>query len=837
MVVACALLGLAANARAQDVSITLDSLGISGSFKPGGYVPVRVSLLSDLDETTSVLISFEVLNSDGDTERYTRQAVLAPGQSVVRWLYPHLPPAAAATSIQSQIFTVRVYVDDDGVPGRELAATPVSGSSAQQTGTPVEMTEDLLLVVGTGQLGLRGYQQAPTGTLNIPSLNERSVIVNSQPENLPDRWQGYAACTRIIWADASPQALGLDEASAIREWVRRGGRLVIVLPEAGDPWDIGGRGRTALSDLLPQTPPIRHDNTRIKSLMQVLSKNSALRTKDATMSIRLFDPEGIEEPWEQLAALPAPRDFNGEARIGTGDSLDGAVYAIQRRFGFGWVVILGIDADAIVRRQLQAGGLPQADVFWNRLLARRGTMPSMEAYRAYSDAESLRTGKERFGLGRGQFVIDEIRIGGPSAGLAVLIALGIFIVYWVLAGPASYTMLRARGLIRYSWLVFVSIAIVFTFIALFAAWGGRAALRADSQVKHLTFLDVIDGENTVRATSWFSAYLPGYGKTSIAIPGEGNLLSTWSPPPLGSLERFPNSDTFQVPNDSPNAFEIPSRATSAHFVARWQGELEGDWRNVPKVEERKIKQSIYPGTTNKFAIEGLIRQGLPWKLKKVSVILVSPFRSPLPSYHVVDGISQERPIDAIPNVGVWAALQARDWPKGEGLDLRSALGGTHTVLANHRVSGPMSLQTELDVLFGKDLVTQIRNATFLSTVWKSLQHEILQMYVLFDMLPQPIYLKNQAGYSKEDPMVHRIRWLGRETDCSSWFIRPCVMLIATLEDVPSPVPLEIDGNKVDSTGTVVLRWIHELPVDNRVLPPIPRTLKPFEFPLFENEGN
>ena len=135
---------------------------------------------------------------------------------------------------------------------------------------------------------------------------------------------------------------------------------------------------------------------------------------------------------------------------------------------------------------------------------------------------------------------------------------------------------------------------------------------------------MIDGENTARATSWFSAYLPGYGKTEIAIPGEENLLATWSPPPLGSIERFPNSDTFQVSSESPNAFAIPSRATSAHFVARWHGELQGDWRNVPKEEEREIKQLIYPGTTNGFALEGLVRQGLPWKFKKVSVLQISP---------------------------------------------------------------------------------------------------------------------------------------------------------------------------------------------------------------------
>ena len=166
----------------------MESMGIQGSFQPGGWVPMRLAVTSNLDETTSVLISLEVPNSDGDVEQYTRSAVLAPGQTVTRWLYPHLQPTSFAKKLQSTVFTVRIYENLDGVPGSELASGRVSGASALQVGTSVEMTEDMMLIIGTGRMGLNGYTQSRANSGYVPSLNERSMLVNTMPENLPDRW-------------------------------------------------------------------------------------------------------------------------------------------------------------------------------------------------------------------------------------------------------------------------------------------------------------------------------------------------------------------------------------------------------------------------------------------------------------------------------------------------------------------------------------------------------------------------------------------------------------------------------------------------------------------------
>ena len=134
-------------------------------------------------------------------------------------------------------------------------------------------------------------------------------------------------------------------------------------------------------------------------------------------------------------------------------------------------------------------------------------------------------------------------------------------------------------------------------------------------------------------------------------------------------------------------------------------------------------------------------------------------------------------------------------------------------------------------IYNDGLRNDIQKSLTPSGLWESYRTTSLEMYAYFDMLPQPIYLKDLSGGLQKDGLpIHFRRWLGSETDCSDWFLRPCVLILARIDDVPLPVPLEIDGEPVESTGTVMLRWIHPLPVENQFIPTIPRALRPFQAP-------
>ena len=69
-----------------EIQISLENMGIEGSFRPGTYVPIRLNISNRLDAPTPVQIVFEVPNNDGDIEQYSRAAVLSPGQPTLKWL-------------------------------------------------------------------------------------------------------------------------------------------------------------------------------------------------------------------------------------------------------------------------------------------------------------------------------------------------------------------------------------------------------------------------------------------------------------------------------------------------------------------------------------------------------------------------------------------------------------------------------------------------------------------------------------------------------------------------------------------------------------------------------
>ena len=817
---------------ARDIEIALENMGIEGSFRPGSYVPIRLEIRNRLDAPTPVQIVFEISNNDGDIEQYSRPALLSPGQSNRTWLYPVLPPRSSASELAGVPFTVRVYEDDEGAFGRELTSWKVDATGANRTGQPVEMTEDLLVIVGEGSLGLLAYEGMNNTKTPVPSLNQRSVVVNTSPQGLPDDPRGYVGVDAMIWADADPAELGLETARALRSWIERGGRLIIVLDENEDRWGLGGTARSALSDLLPDDPPTPWRNVEVRSVLPALSKSDMLRDPDARMGLRLFDGNALSPPWQPFAALPAARNFDGSLRTSTPGDPAGGLYAIQRRLGFGWIVLCGIDANAIQRRQLQPDGLPQADVFWNRLLGRRGALPTSMQLKAYDEAKQLRTASSTFNMGTGEMITEfsSLKIAGGTAGTWTLFVLILFIVYGVLACPISFYYLRRKGRVRYSWMAFAGFAVVFTVIALIASTMGRRIISSGAPVSHLTFLDVVDGDMTVRAQSWFSTYLGRYGTMEVMVEGRDNLLSTWSAPPNGSLDRFPNSDVFRIPNQTTNRLDIPSRGTSAHFTTLWSGELSGDWADMPNDAGGEIVQSVTSGEVDSFKLSGRIAHGLPWEFSRLRIIQISPFITALPRYVPFKNVSRELPMAPLPAPGTFSAVAPDQWRSGQGLDLEAFTGGRQNV-RNGKNNGELSLSDELD----RNFRDRLRKQNDLELMipgenWRDHTEEILEMYAIYEMLPQRSFLLDESGVPNTAPGIHRRRWLARESDCSDWFLQPCVMVIGILEGVPSPVPIRIDGSPVESDGTVVLRWMHPLPVDGDLVRPSPRTLKSFQFP-------
>ncbi len=826
-----ATLAMAAPTMADGpVSITLEHFGVGDHFRPGDVVGARFVLQGELEAPTPIEIAWELPDGNGDIAQITRQLVLDPGQPVTTWLYARTPPEGNPAATMSEVFTVRVWEHENGRRKRELGSARVSPGASSFATVGVDLSEDLIGVVGSGKMGLDAYSPMQAGSNAIPWMNSITRIARGiRPEDMPDRWEGLAQFSALIWSTGSPKALTGDAARALREWVGRGGLLVIVLPETADPWGIAAASQHPLSDLMPDWKVERDDAVPVSELLPILSKSSQLLNRTATTPVHFFVESGKSHAFEPLLFLPVPRvDRTGFASPRKG-TRDGAIVGITRSFGHGRVTVIGIDVDAIYRRALQSNGLPQADVFWNRVLARRTDTPTPEDARQLVDSKRMLTATPTFiDLGRGELVSDVIGMRGEAV-VGFLGAFLLFVIYWVVAGPGGYGILKWMGLQRHSWTFFVFCAVALGGGVWFI---GGIIYSSRLRVQHFTVLDSIvrssvnqptDATAMSKATVWFSAFLPGYGQTTLSVDPDSprrNMLMGWSAPPGDQTNTFPNPAKMAVPLDDPGTLTVAARATSASFEANWLGAVDGKWGKGPFLPDpnRPVVATVIAGEPLRVQLSGLIEHTLPGTLTNVGFIHITPIRNRPPVSDAEDG-NVNSPSDALPNIGRFAILPK--WEPNQPIELGELMypGGS---LGVDEKEGDLAhaIRARFEEPFAvRDLQGQLNRfgaRTLGGSIDANTRRTYIDMLGIYQMLQPPAYFKQT---DKDDPIVRVQRMLGRSIDLSQWFTTPCLIVWGMLDNASCPVPLQVNGELVPSAGPVIVRAIFPLPLEEQFAAP------------------
>ena len=784
-----------------DVRIEVEQFGVGNAYRPGAITALRLVLTSSLDDPTPCWVQWDVPNAEGDIAEYGRSITLSPGTRSPVWLYAPLSPHTT----DGTIWTIRVFEERDGVRRRELGGQRISPATGGSTRVPLEA--GMIAVVGRARARLDDYSITWNLQSNPPGAHEETRIVSGiAPQAMPDRWQGLAPFEAVVWTDALPQQLRVDAAGALREYVRRGGHLVIILPEAGNPWVLGARGQTSLDDLLVQQAP-RRDDLMLSELMPVLSKSRLDPIRNFELSVRVFSEIGgsynaIDNRYEPLIALP-----------------DGRVVVIQRLVDFGRITIVGID---LASQRLASMRLPQADVFWNRILGRRADTPQPEELLAMksNDPRMLTAGRANIVfIGDRQLLRNHVDKSGEAT-VSLMAAVVLFGMYWAIAGPGLFYFLKQRKSVRHSWLVFAATGGVFTAVA----WGGVRLLRqSDAEFLHVTFLDHVmrpggsslDSEaHFQRAVCWGSLYLPRYGDIAVSIDSDpvqrGNdLLFTWEAPPPRQPERFPNVDRYLVDvARSPADYSIPSRATATQLYMNWMGALDPDWGGTLRVDPDDPISVRGQGTSARFT--GTLINDLPGVLSDVRVIWVSNTRRKRREY-----LWEDKELKWVPrsrsgemlNVGhIWGWDAGREpWYPGTRLSLAEFLVP----------DGRTFLQRSIHEMYIEPHEDDGFDPLGLSGGGAALKpgdvRKFIEMLSLYHQLGPPTYIIED----KKDPDTAVVtRKLGRELDLSAWFTRPCLIVIGYLENSSTPVPLKVDGKTPHSRGLTVVRWIYPLPLDD-----------------------
>jgi len=786
-----ALVSPAALAQNGDVAVELDMFGLGGAYRPGETVGVRIKITalpeSGLDEATAVWVQLEVRNADGDIGEYGRPLTLTKGRSRRVWLYAPLAPDTTGDSY----WVVRVYEYSDGRVGRELGGRRISPPGRGG----VELYESLIGVVGPARMGLGQYKfGAATRPTVFTDHEDTFAVFGLRPTDLPDRWEGLKMLDLLAWSGEVPQDLPSAQSDALREWVRE-------------------EGRTELEDMLPTAAPRRDEDVRVSELLPILSKSRAFAdgVKDPVVGLRVFkdlrsDFDAMSNGYEPLIATP-----------------DGRVFVVQRRFGHGRITIIGLDMNRLAGTYLMDNNLmvslPQADVFWNRIIGRRADTPG-SALSALEQRERLTGGTPlEQNIGTGQLIRNEINMSGrASAGL--LMAVLLFIAYWIVAGPGGFYALKSYKRTQHAWLFFAAAAGVFTAVA----WGGVNVLRQNEiSIRHMTFLDHIarmpgdDDEfgtdpQLQRAVSWLSVYLPGYGSTPIGIesaeasdgvPAARDLLHPWTPP-RESAHEFPNADRYRVDvSKQPDDFDLPTRSTATQLYANWMGGVAPEWGGL--LEDPNDPITVTVDRKGNELLTGSIISELPGALEDVTIIWIWNKRGRVPRYYK-SGDTEE----------IWIQRS------GEMLNVGRMVRPVRSIESGdtYKLATP-GVESRIETNIYRRYVQPYEGGNFLgagASLDLARRRTYMEMLSMYRQLRPPVYLKDSPKGPNPQTMTAR-RMLGRDLDLSSWFNRPCVIVMGFV-DSPLPIPVRVDGREVRSEGTTMVRWIRPLPINDSLAFPI-----------------
>lgn len=758
-----------------EIGVRVEGVGLNNAARPGEWAGVRVRLVERGDAQREVLVRVSLTDNDGDDAQYEAVVTTNPNVEQPVWLYARMPfDIANATGFRVGVFAAEESPADPSTVG--FIAGRLLGQTSFSWPPNITAATGLIGVVGLNPGGLPGYQQGSSREGNWLG-HEWSQLIPLRPDALPDRWMGLAMLREIVWNGVSPAELRIEQVRALREWIERGGHLVVALPAVGQDWL--AVSNQELAAMLPVVVVTRLEGEPRSSLRPLLTdeKPEDLVISDEPVTVHVFEPRAEAGPGEADCILA---DASGRCVV------------VSRSVGVGAVTLVGLP---VWDRLLTSRGMPEADVFWHRVLGRRGQVAT-EAELA-ERKKSLDFDPQRRSLLRFDDDIPSLIAKSGRSLAGVMLGLVVFVVYWITAGPGGFALLKRRGWSRHAWMGFFGASIAFTALA----WTGATLLRPKRvEVTHLSFLDHIYGQRIQRVRSWASVLVPVYGDATVSLESDDagaggsrfvQAVAPWEAArSSGGIVRgsFPDARSYAINARSPQSLTFPARATVKQVQLDWAGGLA--WESIRPVAAsgedpfRAVKITSQPGARS--VLEGKLVHGLPATLKDVRIVV---FRGQIP----VQGSPTAGSMLARWNA--WA-LNPGEWEPGVALDLE-------TVTPLGESIKEVSTLTDLLKSAGGDGAPS-------PTDWK----KRFEWAAFFNLLDPPEY--RTGGNNWEGPPLAR-REYTHGLDLSRWSTRPCLVVIGTLEtqgedSMPEPVRVATNGaeRKVFASGTTVVRWVYPL---------------------------
>ncbi len=761
-----------------EIDLQVERFGPGNVCRQGEWVGIYIAVNDRGLEQREIILRIQGRDADGDRPLYDTVVTSNPGTRQAFWLYTRLPFRFS----QNETLTLSAWAaeasggaDQSGALAyravRQLATTSIRPARV------LDKTESMIGVLGPWHFGLGAYGVALQGAASTyaPTGHELTrIITGLEHAEIPHRYQGLVQFDALVWGaarrDADPLRLSTDQARAIREWVTRGGHLIVVLPTVGQEWLSRAN---PLSDLLPDSLPGElREGVDLNEFSQLLSRGPA-GSLPTSASVRVLEPNEGAQADQAVRVLRAP---------------DGSTLVSRRIVGAGAVTVIGVD---LANPSLVSAGLPDPDQFWHRILGRRGVLDpnSQVAKRAVNSQRTRRSFDSD--------IPDEIAKSG-RAYVGVLLGFVVFALYWVVAGPGGFGLLARAKKKQHAWVAFVVVTAVFTAIA----WTGATMLRPKRvEVVHLTFLHEVYGQGTQRARTWASVLIPSYGDATIslgkaegdsALRGMTGMVSPWEPPASDVITQssFPDNRAYRVDARSPGAMRVPTRSTVKQIRADWGGDAR--WTTfTPLREPGQIGDSVLTLSENGI-VSGRLAHHLPGPLEDVTILVVRR-QQRIPSAGNTIGARPVCVAFAYSLVGAWEAGEANAILLEAVTDPKA---GTRELLG---------IYTDSLLKKGKLVMADLGRRSVGSA------SDRLTATLLFPQLTPPDF--QSGGANAGATLAQRSETHG--LDLGHWFTQPCVVVIGHLTDAQAdalPIPLEVNGRPIGvASGRTVVSWVYPLP--------------------------
>lgn len=559
-------------------TIQVRQIGFDGVAKLGYWIPVEVSISAG---STPILakLEFECPDGEGLRVRYgmrngAERIELAAGASVQRTVLAKIGRTAS-------LIAARLV---DAESGRLLAEHRL-----QPALLPASVELYLQLGPDVGIEGIEDYGPRESSR-RIATHRPRNL------ETLPDHWLGYESVRAIVLTTSDMSwysGLSATQRAALREWVRRGGQVLISSGQSAARL-FGDDG--LLSHWAPGPVAGLRNSLETTGLMNFSQAAQPLAPR-------------IRAPFAEFDAVQG-RVIAFEGGGGLGDR----PLLMERAYGLGRVTVLAADIDRPPLREWL--GLP-------RLLAR---MLGIVA-----DERGTTRGQTGQGVGTAEYrdISGQLRGALDQFSNVVLVHFSwiaaLIVAYMVIIGPADFFGLNALRRAHLTWLTFPLIVLGFAALAILLSRGFKGEQTRINQVQ-VVDCDTVSG--TVRGTIWAHLYSPELTRWDLELDGARAMrdavqvreqLLCWQGLPgtrIGGM-RGPagmavRADPYSVTvaGDRAEISALPATvASTKSLIGRWYGDLPADWQGAAQLE-----------VTKSGLLSGEFRNPLPVRLKRVAIL-------------------------------------------------------------------------------------------------------------------------------------------------------------------------------------------------------------------------